>query len=614
MAGPGGLWGNRGFIALLVTQTSGFFCQSLLRLGVIALTLPRGGELSASEFDGRLILWHALPMLAVAGLGGMLADRWSRPRLLQRVKLAEFAVAIAIAWFLLRQNTAGLIACVVLIGLRDGIGQPAIWASLPDYVRKTRLSQANGIILASMMGASLVAVVAIVAFAGAGTVSLQTIAGLAVAGSLGGLVASHFLPALPAACPELPAGRGPVANLKDLLKQIHYDRYTFLAGLGIGWFWMHMAIYWAFLPAYAAGAGGASPGNLVGSMAVGSVIGALLIGPLSGRRVEIGLVPLGAIGLAVGGLYLYLAVPETASAVADGPGVRGYAAMACLGLMGLSSSFYVLPLYAVLQERLPRRQMGRAFGAVVLFMGVVGAAALWLAGWLRGEGLSPSAILLAGSLIQAVAAIYVFAVIPEFLLRLVMWLVTNTLYRVHPEGLHNVPPEGPALLVCNHVSLMDALVIGGCIRRPVRFVMHKSIFEIPVINQLFRWFKTIPIASAKDDPETLRIAMDRVAAELEAGRVVCIFPEGRLTRDGEIGEFRNGALRIVERTPVPVIPMGLSGLWGSFFSNCGGPALKHSPRWPFYRVDLKVGHPLPPEGLTNGQLKTEVQQLRGPVG
>ena len=175
-----------------------------------------------------------------------------------------------------------------------------------------------------------------------------------------------------------------------------------------------------------------------------------------------------------------------------------------------------------------------------------------------------------------------------------------------------MPAEGPALLVCNHVSFMDALVIGGSIRRPVRFVMHKYIFQIPGINLLFRWFKTIPIASAKDDPETLRVALDRVAEELELGRVVCIFPEGRLTGDGDIGEFRSGAIRIIERTPVPVVPMALSGLWGSFFSNCGGPAMKHRPRWPFYRVELRVGPALDPEGLTAARLRTEVQRLRGP--
>ena len=612
MAVGRGLWGNRGFLTLLTVQTSGFFAQSLLRLGVLAVALP-AGESIAAGLDGRLILIHVLAMLAVSAFGGILADRQARPQIIRRVKLAEVGVSLAVCWFLLQRNLTGLVVCVVLLGLRDGLAEPAIRASLPDYVRKTRLAQANGVILASMLGASFLAAMIIVSLDGTRSPALEIVAGLAVAGSLAGLVASLLMPALPAACPDLPRGRGPWAATRDLVDQLRVDRYSLLAGLGIGWFWMHLAIYWAYLPGYAqAAAGGASPELLVGALAAGSIAGALLMGPLSGRRVEVGLVPLGAIGLAAGGLYLYLAAPDTAGAAAAGPGLRGTAAAVCLAIMGVASSFYVLPLYAVLQERLPRRQSGRAFGAVSIFTGLFVSFGLLAGAWLSDEGLSPSAILIAGSLVQAVAAVYVFAVIPEFLIRLVMWLVTNTLYRVRQEGLHYVPAEGPALLVCNHVSFMDALVIGGSIRRPVRFVMHKYIFQIPGINLLFRWFKTIPIASAKDDPETLSLALDRVAAELESGRVVCIFPEGRLTRDGEIGEFRSGAIRIIERTPVPVVPMALSGLWGSFFSNCGGPAMKHWPRWPFYRVELRVGPSLAPEGLTADRLSTEVQGLRGP--
>jgi 1-acyl-sn-glycerol-3-phosphate acyltransferase len=617
MPAPRGLLTNRGFLSLLVVRATGFFTQSLLRVSILTLLLTAAdARTDPAGFPGHLIVLHALGMLLFGALGGAIADRLRRDHVVQRVKLMEVFLAIAMGWLLVQGHFAGLYVCVFLLGVRDGLTDPAINAAIPDYVRKTRLAQANGVLLACVIGATLVAVAAILELADAGERSRLVLAGLAVGSSLLGLAGAHFMPAIPAAASSVGDIPAPRASPGDCFRSLGLDRYTLLAGIGIAWFWMHVSVYFAYLPEYAqTNAGnGLTPGNLAGAMAAGSVIGALLLGPLSGRRVEVGLVPLGAIGLAASGLYLYLAAPGFGHAADPGLGIGDIASLLCLGLMGLSSSFYVLPLYAVLQLRLARRHAGRAFGAVVIATGLVSSLGLLLAAWLQGEGLSPSAILLAGSVIQAVAAVYVFTVIPEFLIRLLMWLVTHTLYRVHSSGLGNVPAEGPALLVCNHVSFMDALVIGGCIRRPVRFVMHKYIFEIPVINQLFRWFKTIPIASAKDDPQTLTIAMDRVAAELEAGRVVCIFPEGRLTRDGEIGEFRNGALRIVERTPVPVIPMGLSGLWGSFFSNCGGPAMKHRPRWPFYRVDLTVGPPLQPEGLTNTELKAEVQRLRGPVG
>ena len=187
------------------------------------------------------------------------------------------------------------------------------------------------------------------------------------------------------------------------------------------------------------------------------------------------------------------------------------------------------------------------------------------------------------AIFKAAVAVYIFALVPEFLMRFIVWILVNIVYRLRTQGLEQLPDQGPALLVCNHVSLMDALVVGGCCRRPVRFVMDHQIFKTPGLNFVFRTAGAIPIASARTDREILKQAYERVAEYLEQGEVVGIFPEGRLTPDGEIGSFKSGIERILQRTPVPVVPMALRGLWGlsliHIYSRCNiGPGYSCSGR------------------------------------
>jgi 1-acyl-sn-glycerol-3-phosphate acyltransferase len=196
-------------------------------------------------------------------------------------------------------------------------------------------------------------------------------------------------------------------------------------------------------------------------------------------------------------------------------------------------------------------------------------------------------------------------------LRFVVWILSHTIYRVRHQGLRNIPDEGPLLLVCNHVTYMDALVIAGAVRRPVRFVMDHHIFKTPVLGGIFRMARAIPIGSKSSAPDIYNAAFERIDENLKAGHVVCIFPEGRLTTDGEIASFRSGVDIILERQPVPVVPMALRGLWGSFFSHCGGPALKHFPKRFWSRIELLAEPPIAPEEANAGRLEERVRQLRG---
>ncbi len=195
------------------------------------------------------------------------------------------------------------------------------------------------------------------------------------------------------------------------------------------------------------------------------------------------------------------------------------------------------------------------------------------------------------ALLNAAVAIYIYTLIPEFLMRFLIWMLVHTMYRVKETGLAHVPDEGPAVLVSNHVSFVDALLIGGSCRRPVRFVMDHHIFKIPILSFIFRTGRAIPIAPQKEDAALMERAFDEVARALAEGDVICIFPEGKLTSSGEMSPFRPGVERIIARSPVPVVPMALRGLWGSFFSRKDGPAMRRPFRRFWSHVELVAGPP-----------------------
>jgi 1-acyl-sn-glycerol-3-phosphate acyltransferase len=280
--------------------------------------------------------------------------------------------------------------------------------------------------------------------------------------------------------------------------------------------------------------------------------------------------------------------------------------------LGLFGGFFIVPLYALIQLRSAPEQRARIIAANnilnSLFM-VVGSLA---AAGLLADGLSIPALFGVAAVCNAAVAVYIYSLVPEFLLRFVAWLLIHSVYRLRQNGLENIPEEGAAVLVCNHVSFVDPLVIAAASRRPIRFVMDYRIYRTPLISFVFRHMHAIPIAPARDDAAMMEAAFEEVAKALEAGELVAIFPEGRITDTGEIYPFRPGVQRIVKRTPVPVIPMALQGLWGSFFSRKDGPAMsKPLRRGLFSAIALTVGLPVVPAAATPEHLQAIVAGMRG---
>jgi len=286
--------------------------------------------------------------------------------------------------------------------------------------------------------------------------------------------------------------------------------------------------------------------------------------------------------------------------------------MADLFLLAFFAGLYSVPLYALIQARADPSHRARIIAANNILNALFMVAASLMAVALLKMGLTLPELYLVVGLMNAAVAAYIYFLVPEFLMRFLAWMLIHSVYRLEKRGLENIPEKGPAVLICNHVSFVDPMVILAASPRPIRFVMDHRIFATPVLSFFFRTGKAIPVAPAKVDEKLMNAAFDEVARALEAGELVCIFPEGRITDTGELYPFRPGIRRIVERTPVPVIPLALRGLWGSFFSRRHGRAMSNIRALsPFRRIALEAAHAVAPAAATPESLQEIVHSLVG---
>jgi 1-acyl-sn-glycerol-3-phosphate acyltransferase len=434
-----------------------------------------------------------------------------------------------------------------------------------------------------------------------------------------GYLTSRSIPRAHAALPELPLDwnifRESWAILRLGLQQQTPSVSRSL--LGNSWFWFLGAVYLTQIPAYAKELLHGDEGVVTLILAVFSIgiaSGSMLCERLSGGKVEIGLVPFGSLGLTVFGILLWWhsgglpVTTETYSWLALLGQSQAWLVLGDIFGIGLFGGFYIVPLYALIQARTAENERARVIAANnilnALFM-VVSAIVSIL--FLSFAGFSIPELFLVVSLMNIAVNSYIFKIVPEFSMRFMIWLLSHSMYRVEHRGLAQIPDEGAALLVCNHVSFVDALLIGGAVRRPIRFVMYYKIYNLPVLNFIFRTAGTVPIAGRNEDLLIYDAAFKKIAEYLRAGELVCLFPEGKLTTDGELNEFKSGVEKVLAESPVPVIPMALQGLWGSFFSRDPGKGLF---RRLWSRVTLVAGPPLA-ASTDRLALQAAVSTLRG---
>jgi 1-acyl-sn-glycerol-3-phosphate acyltransferase len=611
---------ERRFAPLWLCNTLGEFSNQLARaataglLAGYALTTATAGELR-----GMAAIIFVIPAIIAAPFAGQLADRMAGHRLISISRLFGLAGAMVAALGVWLGIGWAVIAGLCVTAVQAAVFGPARGVLVRRHLSDSELTGGNGLMTAGWQLTAVAALaMGLLEPAASGTAN-KVLAGMLVVTAATAWLASLALPVTAAPAPGMTFSWNPITALRSTWVPAVSERWTFLAILGISWFWFTSLTYMIYLPDYANanfGAGRDAAMTMLAILLVGIATGALTCAPLSGRRVELGLVPLGAIGILATGIDFYFNTPASplgaSMSLETLLGSSVYRrSMVDLFLMGAATGWYVVPLYAVIQQRAKPKQLGRVLGGMYLFNLIFITVSLAIAEWFRRHGIAVSTLMLATTLLHAAASVYIFLLLPEFLLRLVMWVLIHTLYRVSASGMDNIPEEGAAVIVSNHVTYIDPLLIGARIRRPIRFVMHKHIFKIPVIASVFRLNKAIPIVSGKTDPEGLKAALDMVAAELEAGQLVVIFPEGHLTHDGDIDTFRSGIEQIVARTPAPVIPVAVQGLWGSFFSNCGGTALTHRPRFSWSRIGLVAGQAVAPELVSAPDLQQRVLALRG---
>jgi len=565
------------------------------------------------------------PFMLFSATSGQLADKLEKSRFIRRIKDAEIAVALIGGAGLALHSAPLVYLAIFLLGLQSTVFGPVKYAYLPQHLDAHELTGGNGLVEMGTFVAILLGTIgAGLLISELGDYGALTAAALVLAVAVLGRLAAQHVPHSPAADPDLEINWNPVTETWANLKIAHRNVAVFNSIVGISWLWFFGSVFLTSFTPYARESLGGGEGVVTFLLAVFSLgigAGSLACEKLSRRRVEIGLVPLGSIGMTVFAVDLYFA-SAAFTPMANGTLAQFLAApgawriVADLALLALSAGLYSVPLYALIQSRAERSHVARIVAANNILNAVFMVVASLAATGLLAAGLTIPQLFFVTALMNAAVAVYIYRLVPEFLLRFVAWVLTHTLYRVNAVHTDRIPAEGAAVLACNHVSFVDAVVIMGESPRPIRFVMDHRIFRIPFANWFFRNAKAIAIAPAKEDPRMLARANERIDAALADGDLVCIFPEGRITYDGELSPFRRGVQQIVERTPVPVIPMALRGLWGSFFSRYGGAAFSRPiearlRRGLRSRVELAVGEPVPPEQVTPELLMAQVAALRG---
>ena len=612
------LLGRRRFAPFFWTQALGAFNDNAFRSAMVMLVAFQMGldEHTVGLYTNLAPALFILPFFLFSAMAGQLAEKYEKTRIIRYVKLFEIcAMALAAIGFY-THHTSLLLVVLFLMGLHSTMFGPIKYAILPQALKPEELVGGNGLVemgtqLAILIG--LIAGSALMLIVGYGPVAASA---LTVGVAVVGYAISRSIPAAPATAPELKFSWNPWTETARVLKLTHADRAVFNAVLGISWFWFFGTVLVAQLPNYThytLGGDGSVNTLILTLFSLGTGIGSLLCEHLSGKRVEIGLVPVGAFGLTVFGVDLYFArhgisPVQNLSWQAFMHGAGNWRVMLDLTLLGVFSGFYVVPLFAFVQARTPREQLSRVIAGNNIINALLICIASGFGLGLSMLGLEAPQIFLAAALLNIAVAVYIFTLVPEFIMRFITWALTNTLYRTRVDGAEKIPDEGAVLLVCNHISFMDPLILMGSVRRPVRFVMYYKIFNIPVLRFVFRTAKAIPIAGYKEDPAVLDAAYEAIDAALADGEVVCIFPEGGLTRDGQIATFRPGVEKILARRPVPVVPMALRGLWGSMWSRRRKLRL---PRRFRARVELVVDAVRSPEQSSAAALEARVRELRG---
>jgi 1-acyl-sn-glycerol-3-phosphate acyltransferase len=615
------LLGQRRFAPFFWTQFFGAGNDNVFKFAfTVMVTYQLNVEWLDAKMAGLVIgALFILPFLLFSATSGQLTDKFEKTRMIRFVKTLEVGIMLVAAYGFTANHVPTLLACTFLMGVHSTLFGPVKFAYLPQVLNERELTGGNGMVEMGTFVSILLGNIAGGLLVNVPEVGHSYVAMTCVAVALLGRIAAQFIPSAPATDPGLVINWNPVSETWRNLVLAHGNTVVFRSLLGISWMWFFGAVFLSQFPSFAKEVlhGDANVASLllvVFSIGIGT--GSLLCEMLSSRHVEIGLVPLGAIGMSVFSIDLYFAsrgLPMVAaqSAAQFVANSAHWRVMADLALLSLFAGLYSVPMYALIQLRSAATHRARIIAANNILNALFMIVSSVLAGALLSAHFSIPQIFLFTGLANAVVAFYIFMLVPEYLLRFVAWLASRFVYRFKVTGDDNLPSQGPAILACNHVSFVDAILLLAASPRPIYFVMDHRIFRVPVLGWLFKLAKAIPIAPRSEDPVAYEAAFDSAAKVLREGDLLAIFPEGGITHDGHLQEFKGGIMKILARQPVPVIPMALTNLWGSFFSRAesGVAMVKPFRRGFLSSVGLNVGEPMPATEVQPQQLQRRVASL-----
>ena len=593
--------GTRGFWSLIATQFQGAFSDNILRNLLLSIIVGMGLAKNEREtFVSVVTVIFSVPFLLFSMPGGWLADRYSKRQITIWMKWMEvFSMVLATAGLATHILPLSL-AALTLVATQAALFGPSKYGLLPELLPAKRLSWGNGVI---ELGTFLAIIL--------GTVTGATMAEklhgrevyagyVLIAISFIGLLTSFRIDKVPAASPNK---KFQFNILSDLWQQISFmrrDRALFLAVIGNTYFWFLGSLLFSTIVVYGPDVlhiGQAKTGYLNATLAVGIGIGSMVAGWLSGNKIEYGLIPLGSIGMTCTGLLLG----------GTHHGLLGSALL--LGSLGFWAGFYAVPVNALIQHRPPEKDKGGIIAAANLlsFVGIALSAGVYYI-FTTFIHLDPRGVILAASAITGAGTVYVLILLPEWFGRLILFFITHTVYRVKVVGRENFPDKTGALLVCNHMSFVDAALLIASTDRPIRFLIYQGIYDNPIVKPFAKMIKAIPI-SDEQRPRDLIHSLHTASEALRQDDIVCIFAEGQITRTGQLLPFRRGLERIMKDVDVPIVPVNLDGIWGSIFSFERGRFLWKMPRHIPYPVTVTFGKHMASTS-TAIEIRSEVQQLQ----
>lgn len=609
------------FSGFFWTQFLGAFTDNVFKNAFVVMLVmisqsEDGGGIWVSLAQGLFIL----PFFLFSPLAGQVCDKFSKTQVIRWVKLIEIAIMTLALFGFVAGSPSFLLFVLFLMGTQSTFFGPAKFSLLPQALKRSEVMEATGLVemgtfLAILLGTILGGILA---------PSLGDQVGAWILGvvlitlSLVGFIFSFKIPKLPGAQPELKIAWNPVGEFKTLYQLTRSSRSIFYSILGISWFWFFGAAVLSLFPNIVKFTIGGNESLITLFLAMFSIsigVGSVLCEKLSHSDIEIGLIPLGGLGLSFF-TWHFSQIDYSVFQGENGLGIFGFLSYGSawitlfdLFMIGFFGSFFIVPLYALIQTRSDEKTCSQVIAANNIANAIFMVASALMVMAFYAASLDSSDILFVLAILSFIVSFGIMLVLPEFFLRFTIWLLAKTIYRLEYTGREQIPQKGAAIVIANHVSFIDWFILSAACQRPIRFVMHYSFYNIPLANIIFRASGMIPIAQQKENAEIKRQALLTMEQAIRLGDLICIFPEGAISKDGKLAPFREGLKKVAESEPAPIVPVAISGLWGSYFSRERGKALKGLPRPSRRRIKVIISEPIASESASMDDLREVIGDL-----